>query len=331
MEMAEFIAVLPKAEMHVHIEGTIPWAVTRAHSNGDLPDVPDWIHDDFRFIDFRDFGTVIYRSLQPVLTSPQRYTDIAAAYFQSLVEQNVRYVEVSLSTSGTINRGLNIGEVVDAIYAAVPPELMVRVIAGINRMSDVPLNSHEAQIILKTPGIAGLDLHGDERIKGPESFADIFQAAGEQGYLLRAHAGELTDPDVIRASIDVLNLSRIEHGTLAQGDDALIEKFIEEDITLDMCPTSNVKLCVVDSLAAHPIGEFLRRGVRVTCSTDDPPLFNISLSDELRLLVEHQQFTPRELAQLQINAFEAAILPEETRRELIAEVEGCLAEMETQQ
>lgn len=326
MDMAEFIAALPKAEMHVHIEGTVPWAITRAYSHDSLPEAPEWIHDDFRFTDFRDFGTLIYRSLQHVLTSPQRYTEIAAAYFQSLVEQNVRYVEVSLSTSGTINRGLNIGEVVDAIYAAAPPELIVRVIAGINRMNEVPLDSDEAQIILETRGIAGLDLHGDERIKGPEAFADIFQAAGELGYLLRAHAGELTGPDVIRASIDVLGLSRIEHGTLAQGDDALIEKFIEENITLDMCPTSNVKLRVVESIESHPIGDFLRRGVRVTCSTDDPPLFNISLSDELRLLAEHQNFTPRELAQLQINAFEAAILPEDTRHALIVEVEQCVAE-----
>jgi adenosine deaminase len=227
-----------------------------------------------------------------------------------------------------LSRGVDLREVIDAIYAAAPPSLIVRVIAGINRLGPVSLDSEEAQIILETPGIIGLDLHGDERLNSPELFADIYKAAGEKGYLLRAHAGELTGPDTIRESIDVLKLSRIEHGTSAQGDEDLLQKFIDENITLDMCPTSNVKLRVVDSIESHPIGEFLRRGVRVTCSTDDPPIFNISLTDELHTLVRYQNFTPRELAQLQINAFEAAILPEDTRHKLLNEVEACLAEVE---
>ena len=218
MDMAAFINALPKAEMHVHLEGTIPWSLARMYSDEDLPEIPDWLHDEYRFADFADFGTLIFQSIRHVLLTPERYFEIAGAYFQGLVQQNVRYVEVSISVNGTLSRGLKGPEVVDAVLSAVPPGLIVRIIAGINRRWDVKLGSDEAEFILETPGIVGLDLAGDERLNVPEAFKEIFQAAGEKDYLLRAHAGELTGPDIIRRSIDVLNLSRIEHGTSAQGD-----------------------------------------------------------------------------------------------------------------
>lgn len=322
--LSQFIAALPKAENHLHVEGMVPWTLVHKNGGQEIPLIPEWYQNDYQFEDFTDFGRVIFQGLQHVLNTPQRYAEIAAAYFEQLVQQNVRYVEISVSVGGTIRRNLDVAEVVYAIQSAAPPDLIVRVIAGINRRDDVTRDSEQARIIFGTPGFVGLDLHGDERVKGPEAFVDIYHAAQERDFLMRAHAGELTGADTIKRTIDILHVSRIEHGTLGWNDDALVERLIAENITLDMCPTSNVKLGVVNSYVEHPIGHLLRRGVRVTCSTDDPPVFNVSLTDELHSLVKYQHFTAAELARLQINAFEAALIPETTRAALIAEVEALL-------
>jgi adenosine deaminase len=319
-----FIHALPKAETHLHLEGAIPWVLARQYSNEALPEIPAWLSDDYRFPDFDDFRDAMRPGIVNVLTSVDNYVKVAAAHFEQLVAQNARYCEISVGVGIVLRRNLNLSEIVAAIQEAVPPSLTVRLIAGINRRIHQTLDTPEVRTALETPGISGIDLQSDERVNGPEPFVEVYAAARDKGYLLRAHAGELTGANTIRATIDKLGVSRIEHGATITEDETLIERLIDEHITLDMCPTSNVKLCVVENHPAHPIGDLLRRGVRVTCSTDDPHTFNVTLTEELQRLVTHQAFTPRELAQLQTNAFEVALLPDETRAALIGEVQAVL-------
>ena len=324
-----FIDALPKAETHIHIEGTVPWSIAR-HYATDATE-PDWLHPDFRFTDFDQFGSAMMLGVLHLQhDSLRHYADVAAACFRHLAAQNVRYVEVTLGM-GPILRGdaADPAEVVAAVHAAAPAGMHVRVIGGVNRRFVHPLDGPEARAVLDTPGIVGIDLQSDERANGPCAFTDLYDAARERGYLLRAHAGELSGPQIIADTLDCLGVSRIMHGTTAIHDEALVVRLAADPtITLDMCPTSNVRLRVVDSLESHPIGELLRRGVQVTCSTDDPAIFDITLTDELRQLVTHQSFTARELAALQINAFRAALLPEAERQSLIAEVEALVTQFE---
>jgi adenosine deaminase len=322
MDLNQFIEALPKAEMHLHVEGTVPWTQVEAYASlGEAP--PDWLHPDYRFADFSDFSEIMRPGTAYIRTSAANYKATAAAYFAQLMKQNVRYVEISIGMGlALLNAKNDPAEVVAAIRDAIPPGLHVRVIAGINRRYVHPMDSEETRAILNTPGIDGIDLQSDERTSGPCMFLDIYRAAEERGYLLRAHAGELAGPAAIRETLDCLHVTRIEHGVTAIQDEDLIERLVKENITLDMCPTSNVKLCIVESLAAHPIGELLRRGVKVTCSTDDPAVLGVSLTDELRNLVTYQNFTAHELAALQINAFEVALLPDDVRQSLIAEVQA---------
>ncbi len=320
----QFIAKLPKAETHVHLEGTVPWAWIRARSEEDLPEHPDWLADDYRFGDFTEFGELFYQGYVYVLLSPQGYGEVAQHYFQQLISNNVRYVEVSIAIDSLVRRDVSVTETIEAVQNAIPPELSVRIIGGINRRTEGDLKIAASQAILETPGIVGIDLHGDERINQPEFFSELFVEARQKGYLLRAHAGELTGPETIRKTLDALQVSRVEHGITAWGEEDLIERLIDNHITLDMCPTSNVKLRAVESWQAHPLAKFLRAGVRVTCSTDDPAIFGTTPNAELQNLVRYHQLTLAELAQIQINAFEAALLDYETRQALLAEIQALL-------
>ncbi len=324
-----FIDALPKAETHVHIEGTIPWAMARDYA-ADITG-PAWLHPGFRFTDFEEFGSAMMPGVLYLQNDTlRRYASAAAMYFQHLAAQNVRYVEVTLGIGPMLRSdAADPAQIIAAVLDVAPAGLHVRIIGGINRRFAHPLDSPEARAVLDTPGIAGIDLQSDERANGPAEFIDLYDAARARGYLLRAHAGELTGPQTIADTLDCLGVSRIMHGTTAIHDNALVDRLANDPtITLDMCPTSNVRLRVVESLSAHPIGELLRRGVKVTCSTDDPAVFDVTLTDELRQLVTYQDFTARELAALQINAFHTALLPEAERVALIAEVEALVAQYE---
>lgn len=223
LTIEQFIRKLPKAEVHLHLEGAIPWSMVREQAAEDLPENPDWQHPDYRFTDFTDFSTLIYQGNIYVLTSVADYQAVARHYFHTLVAENVRYVEVSIGVDGTFFRNVPVAEIIAAIYDVAPPELTVRV-------------------------------------NSPEQFTELYAVAHAKGYLLRAHAGEFTDVDVIKRTIDALGVSRIEHGLSALDDEDLIERLIADNISLDMCPTSNVKLGAVPSWEAHPIKKLLQRG-----------------------------------------------------------------------
>jgi adenosine deaminase len=127
--------------------------------------------------------------------------------------------------------------------------------------------------------------------------------------------------------IDTLRLTRIEHGVTAMADEGLMSRLVAEAITLDMCPTSNLKLRVVEDITAYPIRQFHQRGIRVTVSTDNPTILGCSLTSELHLLVERFGFSLYDLAQLQINAFQAALMPAAMRAEILAELDQFLGRL----
>lgn len=325
MDIDPFINALPKAELHLHLEGAIAWEFVHKYSPVPQPETPAWIQPDYRFSSFDEFGTTFRPYIDYVLLSVDGYHDVAADIFAKLVAQNVRYVELSFGINIVPRHGLALQEVIAAIREVVPPTIILRLFAAFNRRTPFDSTNPLLPLLFNTSGIDGIDLHSDERMGIPKDSTMFYARAREQGMLTRAHAGELLGVESVRQALDVLGVKRIEHGTLAADDRAMVQRFIDENITLDMCPTSNVKLRVVEDFAAHPIGRLLRQGVSVTCSTDDPELFGCTLTQELRALVQHQGFTPHELAQLQINAFRAGDLPDDQRSALISEVEALRA------
>jgi len=320
----DFIRALPKAELHLHLEGALPWAMVRAASPNHLPETPVWWANGFRFDDFTHFKKAIAICYRDILTSLENYHRAAQAVFQNLAAQNVRYVEISFSLEWAITQKLRLADVVASIKRAAPPGLSVSVIGGLSREEAHLLTDDVLEAVFRTPTLDGLDLHGDERVCGSAPFADIFRHARQSGLRTKAHAGELVGPHSIADTLDLLQVKRIEHGTTAIRDKALMARLAEERITLDMCPWSNVRLRVVEHITDHPIREFHRRGIPVTINTDDPTVFGYSLTDEMLSLVENLRFTLPELAALQINAFRVADIPPATRQTLQAEIEQLL-------
>lgn len=324
MQTSDFIQALPKAEMHLHIEGAVPWDMVQAQARL-LPSPPPWWATDYRFDSFRHFADTIRQCYESTLTSIDSYYSAARGVFKSLAAQNVRYVELSFSLGHALSRNLPLTEIVDAIRQATPADLTARVFCGVSRSRPHVLRDKVIEAILNPPELDGLDLHGDENSQGPAPFVDLFAQARQRGLATKAHAGELAGPQSMQDTIDILQLTRVEHGVRAIEDEGLMSRLITQAITLDMCPTSNIKLRVVENIAAHPIRQFHQRGVRITVNTDNPTILGCSLTDELHLLVERFGFSLRDLAQLQSNAFRVALMPAAKRAGILAELDGVLA------
>lgn len=326
MQMSEFIGALPKAELHLHLEGAIPWSIARAR-NPELPARPPWWDDSFAFADFAvDFTRAIRSCYYPALRAVEDYARVAAEIFAGLAAQNVRYAEISFSPRYAYGIGLSIADAARAVKRAAPAGLAVAVYAGFSREAGFRGDDPAVQATLAAPDLDGLDLHGDERKSEAAPFAELYAAARARGLRLKAHAGELRGPASVAEALDSLGVARIEHGFTAAGDPALVERLVAERITLDLCPISNVKLGLLPALAAHPIRALYQRGVRVTVSSDDPTVFGCTLTSELHALVEHLGFSPADLARLQVNAFSVAKLPPDARAAICAEIEDLVAQ-----
>lgn len=318
MQKSQFIQALPKAELHLHIEGAIPWEMLQPQVKG-LPSPPPWWADDYRFDSFSHFAGIMRQCYESSLTGPENYYLAAQGIFKNLVAQNVRYIEISFSLGHALSLKLPLAEIVEAIKQAAPTNLIVRVFCGISRSRPQLLQDKMMGPILDLPGLDGIDLHGDEQAQGPAPFANLFAEARQRGLATKAHAGELAGPLSMQNVIDTLQLTRIEHGVTAIEDQRLMSRLASEAITLDLCPTSNIKLRVADR-DVYPIRQFHRQGVRVTVSTDNPTILGCSLNGELHLLMEHFGFSLSDLVQLQTNAFQAALIPASTRAKLLAEL-----------
>ena len=324
MQKSDFIQALPKAEMHLHIEGAVPWDMVQAQARP-LPSPPPWWATDYRFDSFSHFADTIRQCYANTLTSIESYYSAAQGIFKNLAAQNVRYVEISFSLGHALSRKLALTDIVDAMKQAAPADLIPRVFCGVSRSRRHVLRDNMIKSILNLPKLDGLDLHGDENTQGPAPFADLFAQARQRGLATKAHAGELAGPQSLQDTIDTLQLTRIEHGVRAIEDEGIMSRLVTQAITLDMCPTSNIKLRVVEDLAAYPIRQFHLRGIHITVNTDNPTILGCSLTDELHLLVERFDFSLRDLAQLQSNAFRVALIPAAKRAELLAELDNILA------
>ncbi len=312
-----FLRDLPKAELHLHLEGAVPWERLRTWSEAPLPAQPPWWDRDHRFASFGEFVTAMRGTWRGYLNSPERITETAQGAFASLVAQNVRYVEISFGLGAY---SFPVGEVVAAIKQGEPPGLNVRVFAGISRDRDLDWMLGLAREAVEADGLDGIDLHGDERAGRLEDFTGIYEVARERGLVTKAHAGELGGARSVRETVEVLGVARIEHGFRAAENLGVVDFLRDRGVMLDLCPWSNVKLQVVSDLAGHPLRVLHGAGIRVTVNTDDPTVFGQSLTDELRWLVTEMGLRARDVAAIAGNGFRAALIPAAERERYLGEI-----------
>lgn len=315
----EFIRKLPKAEQHVHLEGTVAWHIARMVSPEPLPEHPEWLVHDYIFPSFEAFNIPFEPVMKHMLNSVEGYAQVARDYMMRLQAQNVRYVALSFAGLRVFQYELSLQDVVEAIHASTPAGMNVAIYIAFGR--EQIYTDEQIEAMLSVTNITGIDRHGNELLAQISPFKPIFDEAHSRGLLTKVHAGELLGADVIIEALDTLNVRRIEHGIRAIEDPALMKRLADEQIVLDLCPTSNIRLGVMPSWETYPTRQFIEQGIPITINTDDPGIFNISLTDELERVAYYANLTIDEIAQLQRTAFITASMDNAIRDAILDEIE----------
>jgi adenosine deaminase len=305
VELRQFVEQLPKTETHLHIEGALPVALLGRLG---LKPPASWA-PNYKFRDFAHFEKELLEMAFAWYTCAEHYHEAAKLIFAEHLKQNVRYVETSFASGVIEFLGLDGQSVLEAIRGAVPQGLQVEVFLGIHHSGGGPNMLPVLEDSLNWEGLAGLDLHGPEDAPLEAWTQPLWEAAGQAGKQVKAHAGEFCGPEFIQTCVDQLGVRHIQHGTRLIEDAALLQELARRGLVLDMCPTSNVKLMPGVTWQNHPIDALMAAGLCVTLSTDDPISFGTSLNDEYLALAEHKGFTKRQLSDLARNGFTSRGLP----------------------
>jgi adenosine deaminase len=320
-DLHDLVADLPKAELHVHLEGTIepsdmftfaarndvrlPWA-----SQSALAEAYDYTGLD-------DFLALYWQGCQALCTRTDFY-DLTLNYLRRAAHEGVVRAEMFFSPQNFLPRGISLADQLDGIDEAIrdaDAELGVHgeviIVAQRHRTEAEAfdllerLRPHRDQLL-------GVGLGGPELGNPPSKFAGFFSAARQQGYRTTIHAGEEGPADYVRQALDACHVERIDHGYTATTDSELVRRLAEEGIALTMCPLSNLRLRVVDDLASYPLPGLLDAGVLVTLNSDDPPYFGGWLTANYEAVARSLDLSRQTLGQLARNGFTASFAtPEE--------------------
>ena len=317
---------IPKIELHVHLEGAIPydalWELVQKY-NGDKQ-VPNK-EALLRRFEFRDFAHFIdiWMWKNQFLREYEDFKFIAEAMAREFSRQNIRYAEVFFSPPDFARFGLEVQRITEAVHDGLKKVdgIDVSLVADLVR----DFGPKEGNITLseinevRHLGVVGVGIGGSEQKFPPEAFKAVFERARHLGFHTSAHAGEAAGAESMWGAIRHLKVERIGHGTRAEEDESLLAYLVESRTPLEVCPVSNVKTGVVDSYDAHPVRRYFDLGIPLSINTDDPMMFGNTLADEYRLLVEKKRFTKKEIQELVLGAIEMSWMPEERKREMITQ------------
>lgn len=318
----EFIQRLPKTETHLHLEGALPWHLLCEAKPGKYPHPPKSWEPGFRFRDFAHFEGELLGYAGDYFKSAERYHECAKAVFSSRVAANVKYVETSFASGCIDFMGLDGRDVCDAIRAAVPEGLEVRIFIGIHHDGWTPKMAPVLEEAFRWDSLDGIDLHGAEDVPLGDWAAPYWRRARDAGKFTKAHAGEFMGPAFVRRCVEELGVTRIQHGLRAVEDPDTVAMLRDRGVALDVCPISNVKLAVVPEVSSHPLRDLLDAGIVCTVSTDDPVSFGNTLADDYRMLSEELGFARGDLARVARNGFEVALVADGWKAPHLAAIDG---------
>ncbi len=328
--VTEYIRRLPKAELHLHIEGTLEpeMLLELARRNGvDLPcSTAEECRAQYRFKDLQHFLDLYYAVLD-VLVTEQDFHDLTEAYLRRVAADGARHVEVFFDPQSHVPRGVPFEDVVGGIARALREGesehgVSWRLIMCFLRDRPPAEAMEMLELALRHRNvIAGIGLDSAEVGHPPAEFAEVYRRAREADLIAVAHAGEEGPPQYITEALDVLKVRRIDHGVAAIQDPALQRRLAEAGIALTMCPLSNLELKVTPDLARHPLKRLLDAGLLVTVNSDDPAYFGGYLLQNYVAVQKALDLGLADLAQLARNSITASLLPEERKAELIAEID----------
>ncbi len=332
--LAEFVRRLPKAELHLHIEGTLEPELLLELGRRNSVDLPcssaEECRAQYRFNDLQDFLGVYYSGVT-VLVTEQDFYDLTLAYVRRVAADGARHVEMFFDPQSHVPRGVPFGDVVGGITRALhdgETELGVSSRLIMCFLRDRPASEAMEMLELALPHkhvIVGVGLDSAEVGHPPAEFSAVYEKARAAGFVAVAHAGEEGPPEYITEALDVLKARRIDHGVAAIKDPVLQRRLADLRIPLTMCPLSNLDLQVTPDLSQHPLKRLLDAGLVVTVNSDDPAYFGGYLLDNYLAVQRALGLSHADLAQLARNSITASLLPDARKAELISEIDHVAA------
>ncbi|TMJ25995.1 MAG: adenosine deaminase [Alphaproteobacteria bacterium] len=303
-DAGRFIAGLPKAELHIHIEGSLELRFGSIEA----------LRAAYRFANLQDFLDLYYEGMR-VLLHEQDFHDLAMAYFRKAAAQNVRHAEIFFDPQGHTGRGVGFKTVIDGLSRAqADAERQFGVTSALILCFLRHLDEADAERTLDAAlpwrdRFIGVGLDSSEKGHPPSKFERVFARARGLGLHAVAHAGEEGPAEYVREALDLLKVERIDHGNRALDDAELILRLAREQVPLTVCPLSNLRLCVVPDLEDHPLRRMLRAGLVATINSDDPAYFGGYINENLAALSLGRE----EMMTVARNGFRAAFLDDATK------------------
>ena len=315
-----FIRGLPKAELHLHIEGSLEPEQMFEFGRRNRVDMPfrsvEEVRAAYAFSNLQDFLDIYYQGAG-VLQTGQDFHDMAMAYFRRLHADGGTHAELFFDPQTHTDRGLPFGVAIEGLLSGMKAaEAEFGITSGLIMCFLRHLDEDSALATLKQAEpwldrLVGVGLDSSEVGHPPSKFARVFKAARERGLTLSAHAGEEGPPAYVWEALDLLKVDRIDHGNRALEDPALVQRLIASEMTLTVCPLSNLKLCVVNDLKDHPMKRMLDLGLKATCNSDDPAYFGGYIGENFSRTARALGLSRDEIVTLAKNSFTGSFLDEE--------------------
>ncbi len=329
--LADLIARIPKVELHVHIEGTLEpdMAFALAERNGVAMPYPsaDALREAFEFRELQEFLDVYYSACAALLTEADFY-DLTMAYMRRVAADNVVHTEIFFDPQTHTARGVEFEPIVVGIGRALDDaraELGITselIMCFLRHLSEEDAFATLERAMPFRERIIGVGLDSGERGNPPSKFARVFGRAREHGFRAVAHAGEEGGPDYVVEALDILGVQRVDHGVRSAEDDALLQRLADARMPLTVCPLSNVRLRVFDTMADHNLRRLLERGLCVTVNSDDPAYFGGYMTDNYVAVCEALDLSATDVITLARNAAEAAFVDDARRAEILAAIDA---------
>jgi len=331
----KFIAGLPKAELHLHIEGTFePELMFEiAERNGKklkYASVED-LRKAYSFNNLQEFLDIYYEGAG-VLIEERDFYDLTMAYLRKVHTENVRHVEIFFDPQTHTERGIAFSTVIDGILRALEEgreELGITselIMSFLRHLSEEDAFKTLEEGLKYKDRIIGVGLDSSELGNPPSKFERVFAKAREEGFLLMAHAGEEGPADYIWEALNLLNVDRIDHGNRCLDDDVLSAELARRQMALTLCPLSNKKLQVCPDLRNHPLRKMLEKNILATIHSDDPAYFGGYMNANFIATAEALDLTREEIAHLAENGFKASFLLDEAKEEHLSDVRAYAAD-----
>ena len=325
-----YAAALPKAELHLHIEGSLEPDMLFKLAQRNKAEIPfrsvDEIRAAYRFTNLQDFLDIYYQGMN-VLRAEEDFFDLTMAYLNRARADNVRHAEIFFDPQGHTERGVPFDTAISGILTALG---MAKAQFGMTAKLIMCFLRHlpeeDAFATLRQEEnwldrIEGVGLDSSEVGHPPSKFARVFKAAKERGLKLVAHAGEEGPPEYVHEALDLLAIDRLDHGNRSLEDHTLVGRLARAEMTLTVCPLSNLKLCVVKDMREHPIKRMLDLNLRATVNSDDPSYFGGYMNDNFRAVIDALDLSRDDVKTLARNSFLGSFLSDGEKRAHLAAIE----------